>query len=210
MLTIALTSGTRHFNSVDQHSQTRAPMSLNRLFRRRTAAPEPAEALYLSVVRQSRQPAFYASLGVPDTLDGRFDMIVLHVVLVLLRLKREVATGERIGQALFDVLFADMDRSLREMGVGDLGVGKRVKQMGKAAYGRLAAYEAALSGEAGALDAAITRNLYGTVEPAALHVAGMTRYVLSAVAALQDQTVTTLAAGQVSFPSPEDAVRESR
>lgn len=185
-------------------------MALNRLFQRRIAAPEPAEALYLSVVRQARQPAFYTSLGVPDTLDGRFDMIVLHVVLVLLRLKREGAAGERMGQALFDVLFADMDRSLREMGVGDLGVGKRVKQMGKAAYGRLSAYEAALAGESAALGAAIARNLYGTVEPTADHVAGMSGYVRAAAAALRDQTVAALAAGKVSFPAAESAAPESR
>src|ERR1041385_4793859 len=140
-------------------------MALSRYFTRRSAAPSPAEALYLGLVRQARQPAFYARCGVPDSVDGRFDMITLHMALLLLRLKAEGPAAADLGQALFDTLFADMDRSLREMGVGDLGVGKRVKEMGKAVYGRLAAYEAGLAGAPGELEAALTRNLYGTVTP---------------------------------------------
>jgi len=184
-------------------------MALRNLFQRRTAAPEPAEALYLALVRQARRPAFYASLGVPDSLDGRFDMIVLHAAMVLLRLKTAGTEGEKLGQALFDVLFADMDRSLREMGVGDMGVGKRVKQMGKAMYGRLAAYEAGLAGTDAVLEAAIARNLFGTVQPAAADVAAMGGYMRAAMAALGEQPLIALGAGRVEFPSPE-AARESR
>ena len=184
-------------------------MALSRLFRRRTAAPAPAEALYLALVRQAREPAFYAAHGVPDTLDGRFDMIVLHATLVLLRLKAAGASAGPLAQALFDILFADMDRSLREMGVGDMGVGKRVKQMGKAVYGRLAAYESGLAGEDAALEAAVARNLYGTVMPVPADVAAMGRYMRAAMAGLARQSLGDLAAGKVAFPSPE-AARESR
>jgi cytochrome b pre-mRNA-processing protein 3 len=175
---------------------------LKHLFTRRPAA-EPAEALYLEVVRQARQPAFYSALGVPDTLDGRFDAIVLHVALVLLRLRSDGPAGTALGQALFDMLFADMDRSLREMGVGDLGVGKRVKQMGKAMYGRLAAYDAGLAGGDAELGAAIARNLFGTVTADPRHVAAITRYVRNAIAALSVQPLADLAAGRVVFPPPE-------
>jgi len=179
-------------------------MTLRSLFQRPRPQPQPAELLYLEIVRQARQPAFYARFGVPDTLDGRFDMIVLHAVLVLLRLKAEGAVGEALGQALFDVLFADMDRSLREMGVGDLGVGKRVKQMGKAVYGRLAAYDAALAAGETELEAAVARNLYGTVAPAPVHVAAMARYIRAGAAQLGAQPVDALAAGRLAFPAPED------
>ena len=95
-----------------------------------------AAGLYGAVVAQARQVVFYRDLGVPDTVDGRFELIVLHMVLLLRRLNREGDDGAALRQALFDVLLDDMDRSLREMGVGDLGVGRRVKAMGKAFYGR--------------------------------------------------------------------------
>ena len=180
-------------------------MTLRSLFQRHRPQPKPDERLYLELVRQARQPVFYAALGVPDTLDGRFDLIVLHVVLVLLRLKAEGSAGEATGQALFDMLFADMDRSLREMGVGDLSVGKRVKQMGKAVYGRLAAYEAGLAGGQTELQAALARNLYGTVTPEPAHVTAMAGYMRAAAADLATQSMAGLAAGTVSFPMPGSA-----
>jgi cytochrome b pre-mRNA-processing protein 3 len=178
-------------------------MPFTRLFRRPSAAPLPAEALYLALVRQARRPVFYAELGVPDTLDGRFDAIVLHVALVLLRLKAEGQAGTALGQALFDVLFADMDRSLREMGVGDLGVGKRVKQMGKAVYGRLAAYDQGLAAGDAELEAALRRNLYGTVAPNADQVAAMARYARAAAVQLATQSLADFGAGKPAFPAPE-------
>lgn len=178
-------------------------MTLRSLFQRHRPQQQPTELLYLEIVRQARLPAFYARFGVPDTLDGRFDMIVLHVVLTLLRLKAEGGDGEALGQALFDMLFADMDRSLREMGVGDLSVGKRVKQMGKAVYGRLAAYDAALAAGDAELEAAIARNLYGTVTPEPAHVAAMARYMRAGQTILQAQPLAGLAAGRVAFPAPD-------
>jgi cytochrome b pre-mRNA-processing protein 3 len=178
-------------------------MTLRSLFQRHRPPPQPAELLYLEIVRQARQPAFYTSFGVPDTLDGRFDMIVLHAVLVLLRLRAEGAAGEVLGQALFDMLFADMDRSLREMGVGDLGVGKRVKQMGKAVYGRLAAYDAGLAAGGAELEAAVGRNLYGTVTPDPAQVAAMARYARAGAAELAIQPLDALMAGRLAFPAPE-------
>jgi cytochrome b pre-mRNA-processing protein 3 len=178
-------------------------MPLSTFFRRRSAEPMPAEALYLDLVRQARRPVFYAEFGVPDTLDGRFDTIVLHVALVLLRLRAEGPAGAALGQALFDVLFADMDRSLREMGVGDLGVGKRVKQIGKAVYGRLAAYDEGLAASDGKLEAALRRNLYGTVSPEPTQVAAMVRYARAAATHLAVQPLAGFNAGKAEFPEPE-------
>lgn len=123
---------------------------------------QTAHALYLTLVEKARQERFYAEMDVPDTLDGRFEMILLHLFLVLHRLK-EVPQTKPFRQQLMEVFMEDMDRSVRELGVSDTGVGKRVKKMAAAMYGRIAAYDMTLDDEA-ALKAALRRNLYGTVE----------------------------------------------
>jgi cytochrome b pre-mRNA-processing protein 3 len=139
-----------------------------------------AQEVYIALVNESRKAFFYTECDVPDTLDGRFDVIVLHIWLELARLKANQKIGDtgkqgdekkiyRLSRALIEALFDDMDRSLREMGVGDMGVGKRVKQMSKAAYGRLEAYsQAAASAEA--MAEALKRNIYrgAEVRPEAL------------------------------------------
>lgn len=172
-------------------------MRIKGLFKRDPAATA-AQALYGRVVEQARLPAFYRDLGVPDTLDGRFDMIVLHAFLVLHRLKAEGQAQGPVGQALFDLMFADMDASLRELGVGDLSVGKKVKQMATGFYGRVAAYEEGLAA-GGALEGALRRNLYGTTAADARHVAAMADYVRRQAAALAAQPVAALTAGSLHF-----------
>src|SRR5262245_48094906 len=112
---------------------------LSRLFRRPAPVADPYP-LYAAAIAQARQPVFYAGLRVPDTVDGRFELVALHVFLILQRLKSE-PEATPFAQALFDTMFADMDRNLREMGVGDLSVGKKVKAMAQGLYGRIAAYE---------------------------------------------------------------------
>src|SRR5262249_18572993 len=149
-------------------------MALSRLLRKAPpAGKDTIERLYGAVVAQARRPAFYLRFGVPDTLDGRFDMIALHVFLVMRRLKAEGEEGRALSQALANRFFADLDRSLREMGVGDLGVGRRVKVMAKAFYGRIAAYEAGLNSGDTALGEALKRNLYGTVSASDERIAAM-------------------------------------
>ena len=105
------------------------------LFRKSTA-PDAALEAYRSIVAQSRQEKFYADWGVPDTVTGRFDMISLHLTLLLHRLKGD-ASAKEFSQALVDLFFRDMDRSVRELGVTDLGVPKKVKAMGNIFYGLL-------------------------------------------------------------------------
>src|SRR5512144_834346 len=125
---------------------------------RRSGERAVADKLYRIIVEQSRLPVFYSELGVRDTPDGRYDMIIAHMILVLRRLKGAPSETRELAQALFDLMFADMDQNLREMGVGDLAVGKRVKNMAKAFYGRLAAYDAALcADDSSALQAALSR-----------------------------------------------------
>ncbi|MFQ5957779.1 MAG: ubiquinol-cytochrome C chaperone family protein [Alphaproteobacteria bacterium] len=179
-------------------------MVLARLFRR-SQLRDRARRLYGRAVEQARRPAFYRDCGVPDTLDGRFDMIVLHVLLILRRLRREGDEGGALGQAVFDVMMDDMDRSLREMGVGDFAVGRRVKAMVRAVYGRAAAYEAALAADDGALADALRRNLYGTVAAGEDDVAAIAAYVRKEAAALDAQAASDLLAGEFRFGRPARA-----
>ena len=126
----------------------RSPIGQRRCLIGQLFRPDPTSAvarrLYEAVVAQARQPVFFAEWEVPDTVDGRFEMVALHAHLLLRRL-RDGGPAADLAQALFDVMFADMDASLREMGAGDLGVGRRVKQMATAFYGRMAAYDAGLA-----------------------------------------------------------------
>ena len=169
---------------------------------------EVARGLYGEIVTQARRAAFYRDWGVPDSLDGRFDLILLHVFLVLRRLKDDRAIDPGLGQALFDTLFSDMDQSLREMGAGDLGVGKRVKRMVEAFYGRLEAYEAGLAAGEGLLEEALRRNLYGTVAAPEEGVEVLAGYVRRQAAKLAEQPAAELLAGRVGFaPPPEGSGR---
>lgn len=179
-------------------------MRIKGLFNRDPVATA-AQALYAQVVEQARLPGFYRDLGVPDTLDGRFDMVVLHAFLVLHRLKAEGQAQGPVGQALFDLMFADMDASLRELGVGDLSVGKKVKQMATGFYGRVAAYEEGLATGGDVLSSALRRNLYGTTTADPGHVAVMAAYVRRQAAALDGQPVAVLTEGAVRFVAPGGA-----
>lgn len=172
-----------------------------RLFRGRKWT-DSAYAIYGGLVDQSRQAPFYTHLGVPDTVDGRFDMICLHAFLVIRRLQAEGGEAPALAQKLFDTMFKDMDRSLREMGVGDLSVGKHVKRMAKAYYGRAAAYEHGVAAGRSALEAALRRNLYRLAEPSDAQVAAMADYTLAQDAVLADRSFADLAAGRLGFTAP--------
>jgi cytochrome b pre-mRNA-processing protein 3 len=175
-------------------------------FSRRNPVREAAARAYQSVVAQARQRAFFAYCGVPDTLDGRFELICLHAFLYLRRLKAERPAATALSQAFFDAMFTDMDRALREIGVGDLSVGRQVKRMAQAFYGRIRAYESGLAAGDGDLAAALTRNLYGTVAGPPPAAGAMALYARRAAAALDRQDRAALLAGHVGFgPPPEPA-----
>jgi len=187
-----------------------------------------ALTLYVTAVEQARRPGFYTICGVADTLDGRFDLIVLHVHLVVRNLRPTGEPGKRLTDLIFKIMMDDMDMNLREMGVGDLSVGKRVKAMARAFYGRSAAYDAALDGDqadqagtdgnaadaadAGATDAdaaeqsleiVLKRNIYGAEEPEAAQIACLTTYLRAAEAALKAEAGEELVKGAVTFfPAP--------
>ena len=167
-----------------------------------------ANSLYLALVDQARQPGFYLHAGVPDTVDGRFDMIALHCFLVMNRLKDRGDKAHKISQVLFDEMFNDMDRGLRELGVGDMGVGKRVRAMAKAYMGRVGAYDAGLS-DPDTLPQALHRNLYRGEDVAAADLATMAAYMIREQAALAAQDDADVLAGRIAFGDAPDAADES-
>jgi cytochrome b pre-mRNA-processing protein 3 len=174
-------------------------MPLASLFRRNPHR-DAALRLYESIVEQAREPAFFTHFGVPDTFDGRFELVAVHGFLVLNRLKAEGPQAAELAQELFDAMFADFDRTLREIGVGDLGVGRHVKTMAQAFYGRIGAYDAALvAGDTTVLAEALRRNLYGTVAPSDRDVDGIAAYMRSCEAAVAAQPAARLGAGMVHF-----------
>ncbi len=164
---------------------------LRHLFQRK---PKPHEMLYEAIVAAARRPHFYAEWGVPDTVDGRFDMIALHTFIVLDRLKNE----KQLAQALVDHLFRDMDRSLREMGVGDLSVGKKVRKIAESFYGRIEAYRAAIAAGDDKIEDAISRNIFAGTERA--DAKSLTRWFQSARSSLGNQQTAALASGKAEFP----------
>lgn len=177
---------------------------LKRLFRKSPAA-EPARQLYESAVAQGRQPVFYTALGVPDSVDGRFDLICLHIWLLQRRLPRGGAATAAVAQELAEIFFADMDVSLREMGAADIGVGRRVKKMIEGFTGRAQAYDAALLAGPEALAAALSRNLYGRREAKPGQLAAIARYVLATEVALAAQDEAVALAGGLRFPPPPES-----
>lgn len=128
-------------------------------FRNPTVPRGTIEAIYGMIVAQAREPVFYTDLGVRDTVNGRFDMLILHLWLVLRRLQ-PIEGGSVLSQALFDHFCADMDDNLREMGVGDLTVPKRMQAFGEAFYGRSTAYDLALEAGEAELAQALSKNVF--------------------------------------------------
>jgi cytochrome b pre-mRNA-processing protein 3 len=145
---------------------------------------------------------FFTEFGVPDTVDGRFELICLHAFLYLHRLKSERPRSEAVSQAFFDAMFTDMDRGLREMGTGDLSVGRHVKRMAQGFYGRIRAYQDGLEGGDTVLAGALARNLFGTVRESPERIAAVAAYMRSAAELLARQPAAELAAGNPHFPSP--------
>jgi cytochrome b pre-mRNA-processing protein 3 len=173
-----------------------------RLFRRDPQAATIA-ALYGAIVAQARHPGFYLGYGVPDTAEGRFEMIVLHLALLCRRLGGADAAARSLRQGVFDMFCSDMDRNLREMGVGDLSVPKKMKKIGEAFYGRLEAYEHALAAEGDdALVAAVARNVLGEAVPSG-RAQRLARYVRAAAHALDETEAAALHCGALRFPDPD-------
>jgi cytochrome b pre-mRNA-processing protein 3 len=168
---------------------------------RRSAENRTIASFYGTIVAQARLPVFYAAFGVPDTVQGRFDLIVLHLVLLLRRLAK-TTVGPSLGQRLFDRFCSDLDDNLREMGVGDLAVPKHMRRFGEAFYGRQAAYLAALDAtDERDFENALARNILTEADIG--KAACLARYARAVVRALDAQQEDELLRGGVTFPSPE-------
>jgi cytochrome b pre-mRNA-processing protein 3 len=154
----------------------------------RLASRGTIEAIYGMIVTQAREPLFYRDLGVPDTVNGRFDLLLLHLWMVLRHLRAQPG-GVELSQALFDHFCADMDANLREMAVGDLTVPKKMQVLGEAFYGRSAAYDMAFADNSEALAQAINRNvLDGEQIENARRLAAYTQAALALLAHESDST----------------------
>jgi cytochrome b pre-mRNA-processing protein 3 len=158
-------------------------------------------ALYQSAVAQARRPVLYRELAAPDTTEGRFELYTLHVVLLMRRLKRQGEAAAETSQGLFDAYLRGLDDGLREMGVGDLSVGKKMRKLGEAAYGRVKAIDEALDRRAEdpeALTALVRRTVYAEADvPEAPRLAA---YVARAAEALAAQPLDRFLAGEVQWP----------
>jgi cytochrome b pre-mRNA-processing protein 3 len=168
-------------------------------------SPERATAkeLYGAIVSQARQPAFYARQGVPDTPDGRYEVIVLHLFLVLERLKALGEPGRVLSQNLIETFVEDMDDSMREMGVGDLTVPRKVKKAAAGLWDRAEVYRQALT-EPG--DARLSGQLRASIpsEPGrALNADALARYVRACAAHLAHQPAGDAVSGRMTFPAVE-------
>lgn len=173
----------------------------------RRSRQQAAHALYAAIVAQAREPALYRELGVPDTNDGRFEMVALHAALVMRRLARAEGAGQELGQALFDLMFADIDRNLRELGVGDLSVGKKVKAIAASFLARAKALEAALnSADEAATVGILVRNLAGDgAGPTAAQQLRLARHILALDDRLCAAATGELIAGRLPAGAPPAA-----
>ena len=175
------------------------PWPFNQFLKPRTPLRGTIETIYGMIVAQAREPLFYQALAVPDTVNGRFDMVVLHLWMVLRQAKR-LGDDAGLAQALFDHFCSDMDHNLRELGTGDLAVPKRMREFGEAFYGRSAAYDLALAAGEGQLAQALCKNIYNGRElDKARRLAAYVGQALSALAVLDE---TTLPGASWQFPSP--------
>jgi cytochrome b pre-mRNA-processing protein 3 len=187
---------------------------VRRPFLGRLLAPRPAKllgrALFESAAHQARAPGLYREGGVPDTVEGRFECYALHVDLVLHRLKGQGPQASEVGQALFDRFLDNLDEGLRDMGVGDLSVGKKMRKLGEAIYGRMKGYDAALdavvatpdakldAADLASLSALIGRVLFGADE--APQAAPLAAYAATCARALAAQPLDQVLGAQLAWP----------
>jgi cytochrome b pre-mRNA-processing protein 3 len=170
------------------------------LFRRENPSRRAANALHDSIAARAREPIFHTRFYVADSIDGRFDLFTLHAFLVLDALKEEGAAGKGTGEQLANAIFAGFEEALRELGVGDMGISRRIRAMANAFYGRLAAYQAAGSEEE--LSDALLRNLYRGEKTRGDAARVLAHYIFAAQARLRSQDVND---GRIDFgPLPQE------
>jgi len=172
---------------------------------RKNAEQQAADTIYAVIVAQARHPGFYEKAGVPDSVDGRFELLILHAFLYFYRLKGEDNKARSMGQMVFDTMFSDLDHNLREMGVGDMSIGKKVRKMSSAFYGRTSAYDDGLevyASQPEVLAAAVNRNMFadGGGDQSAVEIAA---YMQACVENFRAQETSSLLEGRFTFAQPE-------
>jgi cytochrome b pre-mRNA-processing protein 3 len=170
---------------------------------RRSRLGDTIPSVYGVIVAQARSPLFYRTYCVPDTVEGRLGMIVLHLALLLRRLAAENAEMRELGQRVFDWFCQDMDDNLREMGVGDLAVPRHMRRIGEGFYGQVAAYDRALtSADAKDLEEALRRNIFAGA-PSAAGAAQLALYVRETARRLASIEAAAIMNGKLGFPDPQ-------
>jgi len=170
-------------------------------FRRARPEDDISTALYGAIVAQSRAPALYTDLAVPDTVEGRFEMVVMHLALVLRRVWQGDEQAKAAGQATFDVFCREMDDALRALGVKDTSVGKRMRKLAEAYYGRAAAYDGAIAADSReALAAVLGRTVFG--DEAAVAAPALADYMTAVNRSLAATPVARVLAGGIDWPVP--------
>ena len=176
-------------------------------FFRKDPKHDLAQKIYGKIVDQARNPWFYAECSVPDTPEGRFELLTIHVYLVLQRLKGETKEARDLSQKIFDAFFENLDGSLREMGVGDLTVGKKIRALAEAFYGRVGAYELAMEDEdRGALPKALSKNVFGTEH--APGAGGIADYLKRAKSSIDAASLEKVMTGDFAFAPVQLEERE--
>lgn len=171
------------------------------LRKEKNSCEQEARAVYKIILQRALEPVFYSDYGVPDSFEGRFDLLSLHMFAVMHVLLSD-SEGELFNQALFDVMFADMDQALREGGKGDMGVPKQMRLMMKAFNGRMNRYEESI-GKVKTFEQALNDNLYGSADVSAKTVKSMQQYTKALIKAMKEQGTETIKAGKLRLPKIE-------
>ncbi|MCT4656762.1 MAG: ubiquinol-cytochrome C chaperone [Cohaesibacter sp.] len=172
------------------------------LFKKDEKREKLVDDLYGQIVAQARQPVFYTDYAIPDDINGRFEMILLHVYMLAHRLRGEGEQAQELGQQVFDRFFKDMDHSLREIGIGDLSVPKKIKKMAQAFYGRVEAYDTAREIGREELQTALQRNFFPEEETPPAQSAALADYVIETEETLTKSSWQEFEAGNLAFPVP--------
>lgn len=176
---------------------------LSQIFKRERAEIKDARIVYRALMAQSRRPEFYGEGAVPDSYDGRIDFLTLHMGIVFDALKAHGDTGSKLAQALYDVMIDDFDVALREEGLSDTGVVRRIKPMANLFFERVKAYSDALSGSKNELSATIQSGYKTDILPEVL--TRLTVYVLAFRAALGSNSLGEIAQARFTFPDYRSA-----
>lgn len=176
-----------------------------RLFKKKNSNQAIVDRQYATLTSAARQPGFYLHMGVPDTVMGRFEMLSAVMILYFRRTRASGTSGQEIAQEIVDAFFQDLDHSIRELGIGDQGVPKRMKKLAGMFYGRLESYAAALeNSDAETLAAALKRNIYPQADAATPEMEKLAQWMITASETLVEQSEEIVATGAVTLPPPAE------